>query len=118
MKKRIFAPVTTETGKLFFRKVSANCDVLRNKYGIPEPRDGALIAPQNLDLVLVPGVAFDYEGNRIGMGGGYFDRTFSFLAARKKFFRPKLVGLAYHCQMFEKIPTNPWDLRVFCTFTD
>ena len=70
-----------------------------------------------LDVVITPLVAFDEYGHRIGMGGGYFDRTFSFLGNRQSWFHPKLVGLAFACQKVEKIQPNPWDIRLFCTIS-
>jgi 5-formyltetrahydrofolate cyclo-ligase len=118
MKKRIFAPVITETCLMKFRELSAICDAQQNRFGIMEPVSGEFFSPSQLDIVLTPGVAFDDSGNRIGMGKGYFDRTFSFLATRNEFFRPKLIGLAFECQKVEKITANPWDIRVFCTFTE
>jgi 5-formyltetrahydrofolate cyclo-ligase len=118
MKKRIFVPLITNSNKMKFRELSANCDARPNRFGIMEPSTGEFISPRQLDIVLTPGAAFDATGNRIGMGGGYFDRTFSFLANRQHFLRPKLIGLAFDCQVVEKIPANPWDIRVFCTITE
>lgn len=118
MKKRIFAPVMTKTQRMLFKEVSANGDVCKNSYGIMEPVTGDVIAPKDLDVVLAPCVVFDALGNRIGMGGGYFDRTFAFLRHRRHFFRPKMLGLAFECQKVEKINANPWDIRVFLTITE
>ena len=118
MKKRIFAPVVEENYLMKFREVSAICDAQQNSFGIMEPVSGEFFSASQLDIVLTPGVAFDDSGNRIGMGKGYFDRTFSFLAARNVYFRPKLIGLAFECQKVEKITANPWDIRVFCTITE
>jgi 5-formyltetrahydrofolate cyclo-ligase len=114
MKKRVFAPIVEKNFTLQFRELSAESTLVYNHYGLPEPHDGEIIAPRSLDLVLTPVVAFDAECNRLGMGGGYFDRTFSFLKHRKFLFHPKLIGLAYSCQRVEKIAPSPWDIRVFC----
>jgi 5-formyltetrahydrofolate cyclo-ligase len=114
MKKRIFAPIVGKNFNLQFRELNAETTLIYNRYGLPEPQDGEIITPRELDLVITPVVAFDADYNRIGMGGGYFDRTFSFLRHRKFLFRPKLIGLAYSCQRVEKIAPNPWDIRVFC----
>jgi 5-formyltetrahydrofolate cyclo-ligase len=118
MKKRVFAPIVVNNNKLKFREVSANCDVVRNRFGILEPSSGEFISPHRLDLVFTPGVAFDHCGHRIGMGSGYYDRTFSFLRSRHSFYKPKLIGLAFECQIVDEITANPWDIRVFRTVTD
>jgi 5-formyltetrahydrofolate cyclo-ligase len=113
MKKRIFAPVIEKNFVMQFCELSSESKLIFNQYGLPEPQDGEIIEPRALDVVITPIVAFDDDGNRIGMGGGYFDRTFSFLKHRKLLFHPKLIGLAYSCQRVEKIAPNPWDIRVF-----
>jgi 5-formyltetrahydrofolate cyclo-ligase len=118
MKKRIFAPVIEKSLRMCFKEVSANCDVLPNRFGIMEPSSGARMSAHKLDIVVTPCVAFDAMGNRVGMGGGYFDRTFSFQQNRQSYFRPKLIGVAFDCQKVEKITANPWDIRVFCTVTE
>jgi len=113
MKKRIFAPIIKKNLTMEFCELTAESKLVFNQYGLAEPQDGEIIAPRALDLVITPVVAFDADGNRIGMGGGYFDRTFSFLANRQYLFHPKLIGLAFSCQRVEKIAPNPWDIRVF-----
>jgi 5-formyltetrahydrofolate cyclo-ligase len=118
MKKRVFAPVVEKNGLMRFREITAESTLIANVQGIYEPRDGDFIEPRLLDVVLAPLVAFDKNNNRIGMGGGYFDRTFSFLSHRTTFFRPKLIGLAFACQNVEKISPNPWDIRLFSVLTE
>ena len=113
MKKRIFAPIIKKNLTMEFCELTAESKLVFNQHGIPEPQDGEIIAPRALDLVITPVVAFDTDGNRIGMGSGYFDRTFSFLGNRQYLFHPKLIGLAFSCQRVEKIAPNPWDIRVF-----
>lgn len=113
MNKRVFAPRIEKNFTMQFCELSAQSKLVLNQYGLPEPQDGEIIAPRALDLVITPVVAFDDDGNRIGMGGGYFDRTFSFLKDRKLLFHPKLIGLAFSCQRVDKIAPNPWDIRIF-----
>jgi 5-formyltetrahydrofolate cyclo-ligase len=113
MKKRIFVPIIKKNFTMAFCELTTESKLVFNRYGLSEPQNGEIIAPRALDLVITPVVAFDDEGNRIGMGGGYFDRTFSFLRNRHFLFHPKLIGLAYSCQRVEKIAPNPWDIRVF-----
>ena len=118
MKKRIFAPVTGRNRLLRFREVGPDTVLATTDFGLLEPVAGEVVTARELDLVLTPMVAFDNECKRIGMAGGYYDRTFSFLRARKSLFRPKLVGLAFACQRVEKIPTNPWDISLYRVVTE
>ena len=118
MKKRVFAPVLEKNSRMRFRELTAKSTLLRQQHGILEPVAGEFILPRMLDLVLTPLVAFDAQNNRIGMGGGYFDRTFSFLKDREHHFHPKLIGIAFACQQVEKITPNPWDIRLFSIISD
>lgn len=118
MKKRIFAPVLEKKSRLQFQEITAETDLRLNRYGLFEPADGEIVTARMLDIVLTPVVAFDSENNRIGMGGGYFDRTFSFLRNRGSWVHPKLIGLAFACQKVEEIPPNPWDIRLFRAITE
>lgn len=83
-----------------------------NRFNIPEPaQDPAkIIDPSKLDLVLVPLVAYDVYGSRLGMGLGYYDRTFAFLNQAERPKRPLLVGLAYRFQQQERLPRASWDV--------
>jgi 5-formyltetrahydrofolate cyclo-ligase len=118
MKKRIFAPVVEKKFRMQFREITADTSLYQNQFGLLEPDDGELMSARMLDVVLTPLVAFDPFLHRVGMGGGYFDRTFSFLKHREHFFRPKLTGLAFACQKVEEISANPWDIRLFSVITD
>ena len=116
--KRIFAPVLQKRGKMSFREIRPESTLGRNCYGVWEPSTGTTIEPRHLDLVIAPTVAFDEDNNRIGMGGGYFDRCFSFLRHRKYWLHPKLIGVAFACQEVEKITPNVWDIRLYSVITD
>lgn len=113
MKKRIFAPVVEKNRSLEFREIRPDSELQTNRFGLFEPSRGRSIPARRLDLVFTPVVAFDNRCNRVGMGGGFFDRTFSFQATRAAFAKPKLVGLAFDCQRVEQIPASPWDIRLF-----
>jgi len=89
-----------------------------NFYGIPEPRPIELIDPRTLDLVLTPLVAFDGSGHRIGMGGGYYDRSFAFLRRRRYWRKPHLLGLAYELQKLPAIIPNDWDIPLDAVATE
>jgi 5-formyltetrahydrofolate cyclo-ligase len=76
------------------------------------------IQPLALDLVLTPLVGFDHKGNRLGMGGGYYDRSFAFLLRRQNWKKPRLVGLAYDFQQLDKLPAKNWDVPLTAVATD
>ena len=116
--KRVFCPVIDEHGNMTFRRLTCDTLLNRNRFGLWEPVDGDLIEPKSLDLVVTPLVAFDKNNHRIGMGGGFFDRSFAFLKHKKRWLRPKLIGLAFECQQVEKIEPNPWDIRLYRVISD
>ena len=118
MKKRVFVPVVRENLSMQFHEIDSDTELYRSDFGLYEPLDGKVIPVRELDVVITPLVAFDDAGNRIGMGGGCFDRTFAFLKHRKFYLRPKLVGVAFACQQIEKVNANPWDIRLFQIITD
>ena len=118
MKKRIFAPIVKKNNVMQFQELRAKSVLRRNDYDLFEPRDGQLINANGLDVVITPLVAFDHLNNRIGMGGGYFDRTFAFLKHRHRYFHPKLIGVAFACQETARIFPNPWDIRLFSVISE
>ncbi|MDH3430554.1 MAG: 5-formyltetrahydrofolate cyclo-ligase [Gammaproteobacteria bacterium] len=117
-KKRIFSPVIDMRGNMIFRQLTPNTDLRRNNFGLLEPVSGTVVTAKSIDLVITPVVAFDNEHHRIGMGGGYFDRSFYFLKHRKKWLRPKLLGVAFDCQEVEKFAPNPWDIPLYQVITE
>jgi len=116
--KRVFAPVTYLDGSMLFREVLRDSTLEKNSFGLWEPSAGPVFDERLLDVVVTPLVAFDENRNRIGMGGGYFDRCFSFLRHRTKWLQPKLIALAFDCQKVEKIAANPWDIPLSRVYTD
>ncbi len=109
--RQVFLPVLgPRPGCLSFVRAEAGDPLIPNRYGIPEPRSGPSVAAQFLDLVLVPLVGFDEVGNRLGMGAGYYDRTFAFRRLRRQWFGPLLIGYAYECQRVDALPEMPWDV--------
>lgn len=117
-KKRIFVPVTKRNRPLSFREILPESVLATAPLGLLEPVNGEEIQPSELDLVITPLVAFDDQRNRVGMGGGYYDRTFSFVAQRNENSKPLLVGVAFECQKAQKITPNPWDIRLFRVITE
>ena len=95
-KKLCYLPVIANKNEknISFKNYVASETLIKNKYGIPEPLQGKTIEINSLDLLIVPLVAFDMKGNRIGMGQGFYDITLN------KFKRliPKLIGLGYDFQ--------------------
>ena len=81
-----------------------------NRFGIEEvdALPNHAIKVSEIDLVLLPLVAFDKTGNRLGMGGGFYDATFAHLKSKKT--KPLFIGLAYQSQLVEDLPSDPWDL--------
>ncbi|MDQ2972367.1 MAG: 5-formyltetrahydrofolate cyclo-ligase, partial [Pseudomonadota bacterium] len=96
--QRYFLPVLEKATPraLRFAEFITGAALTPNRYGIPEPSDPAtVLTPQQLDMVLVPLLAFDVQGNRLGTGGGFYDTTFSFLRGQPRPARPLLVGIGY-----------------------
>ena len=116
--KRIYVPILRGGAEMLFCQIDRDTELERNSFGVWEPVRGFIIEPRQLDLVVTPTVAFDNNKNRIGMGGGYFDRCFSFLRHRKHWLRPKLLGVAFQCQKVEDIAANPWDIPLYRIITD
>lgn len=106
--------------ELQFLPCRPDTNFLRNRYGIPEPiaDRSETVRPREIDVVLMPLVAFDGRGNRIGMGGGYYDRSFHFMHHRCNWQRPKLVGLAYELQKVPKIKARSWDVPMQFVLTE
>lgn len=116
-RKRCFLPVLSVDKSLEFLEYQLNDILQLNRYNILEPLHTNKILPTHLDLVLLPVVGFDLKGNRLGMGGGYYDRTFQFIkkSSPKK---PFLLGLAYEVQKVETLPRDDWDVRLDGVLTE
>ena len=114
MNKTCYLPILSDNKfqKLLFAPFEQHTELKKNKYGIPEPIISSREATQvqNLDLVLIPLVAFDRDGNRIGMGGGFYDKTLSFMNQRKVWLKPNIYGVAYEFQQVSPIKKDPWDI--------
>ena len=85
--------------------------LIPNLYNIPEPivSSSNILPSKELDLVVIPLVAFDNDGHRLGMGAGYYDRTFEFIRHNTE-SNTKLVGIAYEFQHVEEVKTDEWDV--------
>ncbi len=104
-------------GRMQFLATDGNTQ--RNKLGIVEPRiDGKQLIAQQFDAALVPLLAFDRQGNRLGMGGGFYDRAFAFKHQSGYRKRPLLIGIAHHFQEAESLTTESWDVSLDAIITD
>ena len=108
---KFYIPIINDQNKrtLKFGEYDQNQQFEKNKYGINEPINPSLVSIDVLDAVLFPLVGFDRNGNRIGMGGGFYDKTFEFVATKKK-NKLKLIGLGFSIQETSNIPNRAWDL--------
>lgn len=121
-RKQCFLPVLQPRPgrRLWFLPYRPGDPLVNNRFGIPEPgvRSRDIRLPWALDLLLVPLVGFDARCNRLGMGGGYYDRSLSYLHRRRRWRRPLLVGIAHECQRVETLATNPWDVPLDLVVTE
>jgi len=113
-------PIVGDASTLRFAAWKPGAELRNNRYGIPEPdvAPGALVPPAELDVVLLPLLGFDRSGNRIGMGAGYYDRSFAFLSDTQRPARPILVGIGYHFQELPKQAAEAWDVKLDFVATD
>lgn len=121
MKKQVFLPVLYPYAKnqLWFYPYKADTQLVKNRFNIQEPPiSGKAIAPSYLDVVLMPLVGFDNKGNRIGMGGGFYDRSFAFTKRNRKKRLPMMIGLAHDLQQCTNIKHQPWDIRLDGVITE
>lgn len=86
----------------------------RMRFGAPSEHDAA----RWFDLVLVPLVGFDDDGNRLGMGAGFYDRHFAFLRHRMAWHRPLLLGLGFELQRVARLPAKPRDVPLWGIVTE
>jgi len=104
-------------GRMHFRSWHPDAPLCHNAFGIPEPcHDAPRVWRRELDIVLLPLVAFDNAGYRLGMGGGYYDRYF----ARRRFGsqRPRLIGIAHGFQQVPRLERQPWDVPLDGVITE
>lgn len=121
--KMVYLPVLAESPpqSLQFAPYQPGTPLRRNRFHIPEP-DVSLadwLEPTELDLALMPLVTFDRTGTRLGMGGGFYDRSFAFLLEPGyRNHRPWLIGLGYEFQKVAELHRQPWDVPLDAVVTE
>jgi 5-formyltetrahydrofolate cyclo-ligase len=120
--KHCYLPVLAKINgnQLWFAEVGVDTPMTANRFGIAEPSvpDRELVRAARLDLVFLPLVGFDALGHRVGMGGGYYDRSLQLLRYRRYWMKPYVVGLAHEIQKVDRISPNPWDVPLQQIVTD
>lgn len=148
--KRVFLPVLNSGEKsLVFAPFRADTELVPNRFNIPEPvcKPEEHVMANQLDLLVMPLVAFDPQANRVGMGGGYYDRTLAFLKSgdravgerdglahaesaqtgsthtrstgtRSTGTGPVLVGIAHDCQKVDTLQAQSWDVPLDLVITE
>jgi 5-formyltetrahydrofolate cyclo-ligase len=105
--------------RMEFRLYAADTPLRPNRYGIPEPERAApRIAVRHLDLVLLPLVAVDAHGTRLGTGAGFYDRCLHHLRAGRRWRRPRLIGVAYDFQRVTALEAGAWDVPLDALLTE
>jgi len=90
-----------------------------NRYGIPEyGHHDSRVRIWQLQVVFLPMLGFDARGYRMGMGGGYYDTSLAYLARRRHWRKPLLVGIAFEAQRVDALPHDPWDIPVDAVVTE
>ena len=117
-KKKVYLP-TLNGKRLCFARYRYNSKMRRNRFNISEPRaHGELLKPWVLQLILLPLVAFDAQGRRLGMGAGFYDRTLAFSRSLPKLRKPSLIGLAHQLQQTAALASEAWDIDLDWVVTD
>lgn len=116
-RKQVYLPVLHpfSPGNLLFIRYTPETELIPNRLRIPEPPLNVqdIIPLDRLDVMFVPLVAFDKHGQRLGMGGGFYDRTLQHWR-RHRFFP---VGLAHDCQQVDTLPVEAWDIPLPAVLT-
>ena len=118
-KKSLYAPILRKN-RLLFAPLRPNTPLQANRFGIAEPvyTTSELRTPSQLDVVITPLVAFDAKLNRLGMGGGYYDRSFAFKKRRQHWRRPLMIGVGYSFQHVAALFPQVWDVPLDVAITE
>lgn len=105
-------PVVQADRQLLFAPWRPGDELATNQYGIPEPAlaPSSCLQPNELSAVLVPLLGFTRHGQRLGMGGGYYDTSFAF--RKNQLVAPQLIGVAFACQEIDTLNVQDWDINM------
>jgi 5-formyltetrahydrofolate cyclo-ligase len=98
---------SSDSGTMTLHAWTRDTPLVRNRYGIREPVTGEAVALENIGLLLIPLVAYDRNGTRLGVGGGYYDRLLAMASPDRG---PLLAGIAYSLQQAHTLPREDWDV--------
>jgi 5-formyltetrahydrofolate cyclo-ligase len=118
--QRYFLPVLGQARQLRFAEYREGTALQSNRFGIPEPEvpSETLHTADDMDVILLPLLAFDRKGHRLGTGGGWYDSSLAFIGNEPRPARPLLVGIGYAFQEIEAVPIEPWDVDLDYVATD
>ncbi|MGH7795517.1 MAG: 5-formyltetrahydrofolate cyclo-ligase [Candidatus Binatia bacterium] len=114
-RKKVFCPKFSGADLSVFVELNSEASLIAGGFGVPEPAGDDRLSPADGEslIVFVPGVLFDSLGNRLGRGGGWYDRALQWLGNRGVF-----IGLAYDCQVVDRLPAQAWDQKVHYVITE
>ena len=118
--KECYLPVVPRraAARMWFSRLTPLPHWYQNRFGIHEHWSPHRLRAQRLDLLFMPLVGFDAQGNRLGMGGGFYDASLGYLRHRRAFRKPRLIGVAYDFQKLDALPKEPWDVPLDAVLTD
>jgi len=105
--------------RLRFHRADRRSDLVFGIFGLLEPRqDAPEVAAHDIDLFMVPGLAFDRRGTRVGYGGGYYDELAAYVRAHPDATNARFMGFAFHFQLLDACPSGEWDVPLDSVVTD
>jgi 5-formyltetrahydrofolate cyclo-ligase len=113
-----YLPVLAPGNRIYFVRYRPGDRLKINRFGIAEPTNKRPHKSWALNLALLPLVGFDLQGGRLGMGGGFYDRSFAWQLRHPQITQVRLVGLAHSCQQVDEIKQESWDIPLAAVATD
>ena len=110
--KSLYLPKILPQRQLRFMRYQLPAQWIKNSLGILQPNRTAIAPVSAMQAIILPLLACDKHGNRLGMGGGYYDRALAALIARPFSARPVLIGIAHDFQVLDQLPADDWDVRL------
>ena len=105
--------------RLRFHRADQRSELVFGIFGLLEPRaEAPEVAAHEIDLFMVPGLAFDHRGTRVGYGGGYYDELAAYVRAHPDATNARFVGFAFDFQLLDACPTGEWDVPLDSVVTD